>query len=285
MAKSARTGNTRLSELRAKQQAAERRRRLLVAGGVFVVVVVIIVAVVVAALTAPKTLDPNAKTTGAVSSEVSTALAGVPLATYDRVGVGTADPRSLKAVQADPLTANGQPRVVYVGAEYCPFCASQRWALIAALERFGDFTGLEYAVSSPKDQPASVPTLSLKNAKYTSAHLTFDGYELQDRDGAPLQTEPDDVKALQARYGGTSIPWIYFGGAAVQSGSSVDSSLLLGKGQDQIAASLADPTSPVAQNVDGAANLISAQLCRLTNNQPAQVCSSPGVTTAAARLP
>lgn len=285
MTKSPRLESARLSQLKAQQQAGERRRRLLIAAGALAVVVVIIAAVVIAALTAPKKVATSAQTSGAVSSEVSAALAGVPAATFDAIGLGSADTRPLTAVQGDALTKDGKPRVVYVGAEYCPYCASERWALVGALERFGDFTGLAYAVSSPTDQPANVPTLSLKDATYTSTYLAFDGYEIQDRNGAPLQTEPDDIKALQAKYGGSSIPWIYFAGKAVQSGSSVDGSLLLGKSQAQVAAALADPSSDVAKSVDGAANLISAQLCRLTGNQPAAVCTSSGVTAAAAKLP
>lgn len=286
MASSARPENARLGRLRMEQQASERRRRLRIALGALAVVLVIIVAVVVAALNAPKKADTNARESGAVSSALGTALAGIPSSTYDALGVGTADTGSLKSIQADPLVADGKPRVVYVGAEFCPFCAGERWALVAALERFGDVAGLEYAVSSATDQPASVPTLSLKSAKYTSSYLSFDGYEVKDREGAPLQTVPDDVKALQARFNPTgSIPWIDFGGKAVQSGSTVDGSLLTGKGQDQIAAALADPSSDIAKSVDGGANLISAQLCRLTANQPTDVCASPGVLAAAAKLP
>jgi thiol-disulfide isomerase/thioredoxin len=284
VAKTARAENARLTQLRREQQVAERRRRLWIAGGALALVVVIIVAVVVAALNAPKKSNPSAQESGPVSTAVSTALAGIPAATFDAVGAGTADTRSLTMIQADPLVADGKPRVVYVGAEYCPFCASERWALVSALERFGDFTGLGNALSSATDQPASVPTLTLKDAKYTSSYLSFDAYEVQDRAGKPLQSAPSDIQALQAKYGGASIPWIYLGGKAVQSGSSVDGNLLIGKGQEQIAAALADPSSDIAKSVDGGANLLTVQLCRLTSNQPSDVCSSAGVLAAATKL-
>jgi len=32
--------------------------------------------------------------------------------------------------------------VVYIGAEYCPYCAVERWPLIVALNRFGTLTNL-----------------------------------------------------------------------------------------------------------------------------------------------
>lgn len=37
--------------------------------------------------------------------------------------------------------------------------------------------------------------------------------------------------------------------------------------------------SAVAQNVVGAANVISAVLCKMTNGQPAAVCTSSAVTS------
>jgi hypothetical protein len=52
----------------------------------------------------------------------------------------------------------------------------------------------------------------------------------------------------------------------------------------QIAAALADPTSPVAQAVDGSANVLTAALCEVSGQQPAAVCTAPGVAAAAKTL-
>jgi hypothetical protein len=82
-----------------------------------------------------------------------------------------------------------------------------------------------------------------------------------------------------------SIPFVDLGGKYMISGASYDPGILHGMTHRQIASALSDPTSPVANNVDGTANLISAALCRLTNGQPAAVCGSSGVTTAAKNLP
>ena len=40
----------------------------------------------------------------------------------------------------------------------------------------------------------------------------------------------------------------------------------------------------MAQAIDGAANAITAAICKITNNQPAAVCVAPRVTAAAATL-
>ena len=59
-----------------------------------------------------------------------------------------------------PLTVGGKPEVLFVGAEYCPFCAAERWPLIVALARFGRFTALHDAVSSAQAVFPSTATFS-----------------------------------------------------------------------------------------------------------------------------
>ena len=61
-------------------------------------------------------------------------------------------------------------------------------------------------------------------------------------------------------------------------GPIYDAAVLQGKSWSQIAAALKDPTSPIAQSVDGAANYITGAICKMTNNQPSDVCSSAAVT-------
>ena len=46
---------------------------------------------------------------------------------------------------------DGKPTVTYVGAEYCPYCAAERWALAVALSRFGTFTHLSATHSAGTD--------------------------------------------------------------------------------------------------------------------------------------
>ncbi len=45
-----------------------------------------------------------------------------------------------------------------------------------------------------------------------------------------------------------------------------------------------DPSTPVAKDIDGAANVITAAICTLTNGQPGGVCQSVGVKAAASSL-
>jgi len=67
----------------------------------------------------------------------------VPVRTSDAAGDGVGQVIATPVpVAGPPLTAHGKPEVFYVATEYCPYCATQSWAMIVALSRFGTFTGL-----------------------------------------------------------------------------------------------------------------------------------------------
>ena len=52
----------------------------------------------------------------------------------------TAAPTATGAKTA--LTAgNGKPEVLFIGAEYCPYCAAERWSVVEALSRLGASAG------------------------------------------------------------------------------------------------------------------------------------------------
>jgi len=48
-----------------------------------------------------------------------------------------------------------------LGRSYCPYCAAERWSIIVALSKFGNFSGLTYMLSSAFDIDPS--TLSGQN--------------------------------------------------------------------------------------------------------------------------
>jgi hypothetical protein len=180
--------------------------------------------------------------------------------------------------------------VVYVGAEYCPYCAAERWAVVQALSRFGTFTDLGETRSSSTDVYPSTATLSFHGATYTSKYLSFSGYETETNKETPLDTPPSDVEQLVTTYDAApyvasssagAIPFVDLGGKALISGAAYDPGLLKGKDQSQVVAAIDDPSSSISKAVVGAANRITASLCSLTGEQPAAVCSASGVTKAA----
>jgi hypothetical protein len=274
-----------------RELAARQRRSRLIGVGAIILAVVVVVAIVVAVGLLSN--NNGAKTTAA-SDEVTTAVTSVPAATFDQVGAG-----SLKTlpspITADPLTFDGKPRLLYVGAEYCPFCAAERWSLVAALGRFGTFTGLGQTASTPKDVYPNTPTLSFHGSSYTSKYLSFTGYETADTNGNPLDSLSSEDDALVKKYNappyvGTSdtagsIPFVNLFGSYVSQGASYSPQILAGMSHQEVAQAMQDPSTDVAKNVDAMANVFSAIICKATNGQPADVCTSSGVTAAAAKLP
>jgi hypothetical protein len=276
--------------MRREQARRKRRGRLMIAGGIVVAVGLIVTAVVAVGLNHK---DKGQETTTASDTVVS-GVTSVPTATFDKVGAG--DIKTLPAaIEADPLTADGKPRVLYVGAEYCPFCAAERWSLVAALARFGTFSGLGQTASSPTDSFPNTPTLSFHGATYTSDYVSFSGYETQDTNQKPLDTLPADASALLEKYDappyvGTSeaagsIPFVDLFGSYVSQGASYSPDLLAGMTHVEVAEAMQDPSSKVAKSVDAAANFFSAIICEATDGQPGDVCTSSGVKAAAVKLP
>ena len=288
------TAREKAARLRAEQQRGERRRRLLLAGGAIGLVLVVVAALVIAKLSGAGTT--TATPSGKASPQVVSALRSVPDSVLDSIGTGKAEGAPRK-ITAPALTAGGKPRVLYVGAEYCPFCAAERWPMTVALSRFGTFTGLGATSSAADDVYPNTPTLSFHGATYSSPYVAFTGVETTTNKKVggsykPLDTlAPADQKVLetydQPPYvpgQGGSIPFIDIGGTYVLAGATYSPQLLAGKTHAQVAAALKDPSSPIAQAVDGSANLFTAAICQVTGNQPGDVCTRPGVTEAAAKL-
>jgi Domain of unknown function (DUF929) len=84
---------------------------------------------------------------------------------FTQVGAGTSSANLFVALPnksgTDLPAQNGKPVLLYIGAEYCPFCAADRWSLIMALSRFGSFSGIEANASTTSDIYPGTPHLYL----------------------------------------------------------------------------------------------------------------------------
>ena len=280
------------AELRAAQQRrTQMRRRLFVAGGsVALVIVLALVAVLVGRSSRSSPAATTAKVSAPISiPEVAAELGNVPPATFDSVGTGSAT--GLKAISGNPLlTSGGKPEILYVGGEFCPWCAAERWALAVALSRFGTFSGLHFIHSSPTD--GDIPTLSFYKSAYSSKYVSFDPVEWYgeaDDANTPfghvyLQQPTAAEAALFAKYSGDSLPFVDIGNRYLLPETQYNPGDLSGLTWQQIATDMRNPSSPVARDIDGAANYLTATICKLTNGQPGGVCTSAGVKAAAGSL-
>jgi hypothetical protein len=270
-----------------------------VAVGVILVGVIVLVAY---ALTRPTTTQEAARR-ATTSPDVVAAMANVPPATFDAVGITSASneltPPAVLHGQP-PLTSLGKPEVLFVGAEFCPFCAAERWPLIVALSRFGHFATLYDAQSSPNSVFPDIQTFSFDVASYVSPYLTFTGVELysdtltDQGTFTKITSLTPEQSTLVARYGATgtteaagSTPFVDIANAMIASTSGFSPVALVHESQATIAGDLAhadDPPNPTGQAVVAAANQLTAGLCVATGQHPAAVCSSKGVRAAATAL-
>jgi len=209
-----------------------------------------------------------------VSSTLYQGLAGYNSTTLGVVGSGTAKPPSV--ITGASLTGDGKPLVLYVGGEYCPYCAVTRWSIIMALSRFGSFTGLEYMLSSSSDVNANTPTFTFANASYSSSYITFVAVEHWDRSENTFQPLTSNESALFSQYDpGGGIPFIDFANEYLVTGVNGGLSTLdiSGMNWTQVYSQLNTPTSQTAQAMVGEANYIISAICAIDGKQPSSVCS------------
>jgi Domain of unknown function (DUF929) len=236
--------------------------------------------------------------TGSTSAAGDTTLSpavlaalSVPASTLDAVGSPSSVTLPSRTGGAAAVArVDGKPLITYVGAEYCPYCAAERWALAVALSRFGNFTGLSGTQSSSADVYPDTQTLSFYGSSYTSPYVDFEsveeaGNQVVDGGYATLQTPTAAQTKLLNKYDRQgNIPFLDIADKYLVSGASYSPQLLQGMSRSQIAAQLNEPSSAVAQAIDGTANDITAAICSVTGNQPSSVCESPAVTAAAKSL-
>jgi hypothetical protein len=290
------TTRAKVAAMRAEQEAKERRRRLLVSGGAVLGVLVVVAAIVAVSIFGggkPSASDGGGKTRqngGSVSAGVLRAVTSVPAGTLDSIGKGTLMTMP-KAANGKTLTSGRKPQILYVGAEYCPYCAAERWSMVVALSRFGSFRNLGATHSASQDVFPNTPTFTFHGSTYDSDHVSFVGKELNTNERQGNGYKPLDklTTAEQEQFshltgGQQSFPFIDVAGKYVVSGVQFDPKVLQGKSMSQIAAALKDKNDPIAKAVDGTANSLAAAICEVSGGKPANVCSSPAVTSLRGQL-
>ncbi|HEY2078671.1 MAG TPA: DUF929 family protein [Streptosporangiaceae bacterium] len=276
------SARARIAAQQAAQRKAEQRRRLIIIGSATVVLLAVIGVIIGVSLSSSKPKQAAA-TSGPLPSSVQADLK-VPVSTLAKVGAGSALPAGIKPVTGSPLTSGGKPEMLYIGAEWCPYCAAERWAMAVALSRFGTFSPLRGIHSSSTDVYPNTATLTFYQAKYTSNYLVFTPVENQDVNHNLLQKPTAAQQAIWNKYDPSNgYPFINFGNRFI-AGTTYNPQVLHGLTWSQIATDLHNPSSPVAQGVNGSANLFTAAICRLTGNAPANVCTAAPVSSLESRI-
>ena len=205
-----------------------------------------------------------------ISSALLQNLSGVSFNTLSSIGV----PPSITSptqISGPSLNQSGKPEVLYIGADFCPYCAAERWSLVVALSKFGNFTGLQYMKSAPND--GNVTTLTFASSTYLSPYISFVGIENENVNHQPLQSVNPVEQQLWNKYNPNSFPFVYMDGKYIITSSQYSFGILNGLNWTQIGSQLNNPNSKVAQAIDGSANTLISAICKIDNGQPASVCT------------
>jgi hypothetical protein len=231
--------------------------------------------------------------TSALPAGVLADVTSVSSATLTAIGQPSATAAPTATGATTSLTAsNGKPEVLFIGAEYCPYCAAERWSVVEALSRFGSFGGLSATHSSTSDVYPDTQTFSFYGATYASTSLEFTSVELETNQASgdsftTLQTPTSAEAALMSNYDKApyttqpgSIPFLDIDNKYISVGSGYTPQVLQGLSMTQIAAQLNDKNSAVATAIDGEANRIVAAITAATGVQPdsATATATPAAT-------
>ncbi len=184
------------------------------------------------------------------------------------------------------IRQGGKPELLFVGAQYCPFCAAERWAVVKALSQFGTFSGLASSSSSSGEGGfGAIPTFNLLHATYRSSFVAFVHKDIEDRNHNSLQTLTSQEQALFSRNdpdGG--IPMVLAGGYKME-GAGYSPGEIDNKPFSAVQRALrAGHDTGFARDINAETNVITALLCHADGGRPAATCDRSGVSGIASRL-
>jgi hypothetical protein len=270
-----------------------------IAFGVIGLVVVIVVALVVIKVTGGSSNNASqdvAPQRTAIEAPVLTALTSVPETVEATVGVPSGLNKPTIFTGQPALTLDGKPGAIFIGGEFCPYCAAERWAIAIAFSKFGTFSGLKETESSPWDTFPDTATLSFYQSTYTSNYVTLQAVENIGNDTtglgtrkqlAPLDNQQQTLWTKYENMAGNqagSVPFLDIGNKVFVLSPTYNPQILQGLNQSAIAAKLSNPQDPVTQAIVGTANYLMAAICNVTGGQPGDVCSASSTQTAAKAL-
>lgn len=180
-------------------------------------------------------------------------------------------------VSKEPMKRDGKLFVFFMGAWHCPYCAAERWAIVRALQKFGQWTGLKQTMSAARDEPfLNLPTYDLTEATYASSHIEFVARETKDREFKPLQKLLKTEDKLVRKFNPEKyIPFLLIGGRFMQVGAGFTPKIFIGHTFRQTETELKKAESEIRKTIDAEANIISALMC--VSGLPPELCKETGV--------
>lgn len=247
--------------------------------------VIVVIVAVVAFMIAANGNSADASIGKPVSPAILNQVVGVSPSVLAAVGAGKLEngspiPAPYYKISGTALTLNGKPEVLYIGGDFCPYCAADRWSMVNALSRFGSFSHLTYMRSAATD--GNLVTFTFHGSSYSSKYIAFKGIENADRNDNPLDPLTPQEQQLLTTLGHSGYPFLDFAGQYANDApnaypSGFDPNVLSGKSWTQVAAALSNPTDPITEGLIGNANSITAAVCKVTGGKPSSACATPTI--------
>ncbi len=174
--------------------------------------------------------------------------------------------------------SSGKPLIFFMGAGFCPYCASERWAIVRALNNFGSWRGLAETTSAGQDEKyLNVPTVDFSRATYTSEYVDFIGRETADRNFEPQQDlDEKDYEIIDTFNPDQIIPFFLIDGQFMQVGSGYSPQLLEGMDHTKVRAEVENPNSSLGKAIKTETDNITALICKSIAGR-ANVCNSEDI--------
>ena len=243
---------------------------------------IVVTVVIIAASLAVGIYFATTQGASALDKYIGKPVTSTDMATLRSLSAQPYGPAATSAMQSDvtkyggsPFTSAGKPTIVFIGGEFCQYCAVERWALITALNRFGNFSTLHYMTSAQNE--GDYATFTFVNSSYRSNYISFRPFEAAGRDpNVALQSVPANYTSVWSNFG-SGFPFLDFGNTYVTKGSVLAfADIIAGKNWTSIMTDVSTSDGPGLQ-IREAANLITALICKVDGDSPAAVCTAPPI--------
>ena len=169
-------------------------------------------------------------------------------------------------LDANALFINNMVSFVYVGGEFCPICAMERWAVVMALSHFGNFSNPSFYYSSE----GSIPTYNFTKISYSSSVVNFEKVEVSDQQTHSLEPLNGVPATLYNKYNTNQyIPFICIGGTYVQigSGPSLNTNSFSGLTNQQVESQIQSKNGVIYDQVLAESSIIVSFINQLLTQQ------------------
>jgi hypothetical protein len=249
------------------------RNRLLASGAVTLVVLIVVALIAVKVGSGTASGAPREPAPAPAVAK----LTNIPLSTLTSAAAKVSNLVPLQPITDPPLTSGGHPEMLYIGAEFCPICATERWPMLVALSQFGTFSNLSQTHSAVSD--GDIATLSFHGSTYTSPYLSFAPVETTTNQPSgnyykTLETPtPAEMAIWQAHEPQQeSFPFVDIGGKYLLETAQFPAVALEGHSFTDIANSIGNNDNTIGVYVDASAAVLTKDICAMTGQQPAATC-------------